>query len=123
MSFISYVTLSITRTSLPEGHICRIDYSYYLDTDRFAYLSNESFSVGCELYGHHLAHDEDIGEHVYDVHTVSSHDPMPVTRSFLVPCEVLNEKIGRDSIYIRVFVNGSNGERFAALSPVIKDWF
>lgn len=123
MSLISYVTFSITRTSFPEGNICRIDYNYHLSFDRFAYATSEKFEVSCEVFGHHLLHDEGLGDHVYDTHTVTRQDPLPISRTFLIPCEILNERIGRDAIYLRVSARGANGETFSALSQTVRDSF
>jgi len=123
MSLINYVTLSISRTSMPQGHICSIDYSYFLNADKVSYLDNQTFSVSCELCGHDMLHDKHLGEKSYDAHTVTSHASMPVERSFMVQCEILNERIGKDAIYIRLHVRASNGDTFTAKSLVVKDHF
>jgi hypothetical protein len=123
MSAIEYVTLSITRTSFPQGAICRIDYSYYLNRDKLAYRHHDDFTVRCELWGRHLIADEPLGDEVYDVHRVASDETMPVERSFLVPCGLLNEKLGRDEIYIRVIAEQAGGVAVSAKSPVVRDYF
>ena len=123
MASIEYVTISIVRTSTPAGHSCMVEYSYYLHTDKSEYREGESYSVGCILYGNDILHDKTLGEPPYDVHSVSSHDPMPVKRHFMVPCGALDEAWGKDNIYISVIAKSAHGETVTLNSDVVSDWF
>jgi hypothetical protein len=76
-----------------------------------------------ELLGDDIVFDRDLDTHFHDEHQLSAHDTMPVTRSFLIPCELLNEAVGRDAIYIRLYVRSSRGETITARSATVKDPF
>lgn len=133
MAAIEYVTLSITRTSLPHGSVCRVDYRYLLAVDAAEYDAATRFTVKCELCGTHPFFDQELGAQLYDEHRVTATTPMPQMRSFLVPCTLLNERWGKDSIYLRVIAmndegNGisaesSMGQEFSARSPQVRDSF
>jgi hypothetical protein len=47
----------------------------------------------------------------------------PIERSFIVPCEILNEAIGLDEIYLDIVAHGSNGAKLLAQTPTIKEHF
>jgi len=96
MARIDSLTFNITRTSYPDASICSIEYSYYLHIDNAQYTHDDSFSVTVELHGDDLLHDKRIGEPSYDTHMVTKLDPMPATRRFSVPCNVLNEAWGEN---------------------------
>lgn len=123
MSVLDYVTIAITRSSFPEGAICRIDYSYYLNSDRAAYFGNTHFLVECEVWAKDLLREKMLAEHRFDKHTVDARDAMPVQRSFLIPCETLNERIGKDHLFLRLFVQAGNGETFFHASPIVNEHF
>lgn len=123
MASIEYVNISITRTSSPAGHACGIEYSYYLHTDKDEYDSNSHYTVGCVLVGNDIIHHKTLGDPPYDVHSVRSHESMPVKRHFMVPCVVLNEAWGRDNIFIKVIVTKPDGSSIVAKSEVVSDWF
>ena len=123
MASIEYVTISIVRTSTPAGHSCMVEYSYYLHTDKDEYQESENYSVGCILYGNDILRNKSLGEPPYDVHSVSSHEAMPVKRHFLVPCDLLDEAWGKDHIYIKVIANSAHGESVSKDSGVVGDWF
>lgn len=123
MAEIQSLTFSITRTSSPVGHICRVDYSYYLFIDPQEYRHEDSFSVVVELHGDDIAHDQSLGEHFYDAHIVQKDSKMPAERGFIVDCEVLNEALGVDQIYLKLIVRSSEGQVLTAKSGIIKDRF
>lgn len=123
MSAIEYVNISITRSSMPEGSLCRVDYAYLMQVDAADYSGGVTYAVSCELCGTHPLFDEELGNHLYDEHSVAAATPMPVVRSFLVPCTLLNERWGKDSIYVRVLVRSSTGKEFSAESPRVRDHF
>lgn len=123
MAEIEYVNLSIVRTSTSAGHSCMAEYSYHLHSDNREYTDNTSFKVGCVLFGHDMFHDKTLGDPPFDLHTVSSHDPMPVKRHFMIPCDVLNEAWGRDDIFLRLFVATQAGVNLSKDSATVSDWF
>jgi hypothetical protein len=123
MAVIDYVTLKINRTSYPHGHTCSIDYSYLISIDQGEYDDEITYSVSCMLCGHDFMHNKKLGEPPYDVHTISSREKMPVVRGFLVPCSLLDEAWGKDEIFIKLFVQSSDGVTLTAKSEPVKDWF
>lgn len=123
MAAIDYVTLSIHRTSLPEGSLCRVDYSYLLTVNATEYDADVSLTIRCELCGTHPLFDEELGAQLYDEHRITATTPMPVTRSFFVPCTLLNERWGKDTIYLRMIATSDNGKEFSAKSPKIHESF
>jgi len=123
MAEIQSITFSITRTSHSIGHICRVDYSYYLFIDPEQYKHGDSFTVFVELYGNDLAYDQPLGEEFYDAHLIQHNSEMPVERNFIVSCEVLDEKLGVDEIYLKLIVKSSAGGVFTANSDIVRDRF
>lgn len=123
MSAIDYVTFSISRTSLPEGSVCRINYTYLLQVDAAEYNEDARFAVRCELCGAHPLFDEELGDALYDEHCIAATAQMPVARSFLVPCTLLNERWGKDMIYLRLIVTSRSGREFSAESRKVHENF
>lgn len=123
MAEIQALTFSITRTSSPVGHICRVDYSYYLYIDPQQYQHGDTYSVVVELHGDDIAHDQMLGKQGFDVHVVQFDTPMPQERGFVVPCEILNEALGTDHIYLKLVIRSSAGETISAKSATISDRF
>ncbi len=123
MAEIQSLTFTITRTSSPIGHICRIDYSYYLFIDPDEYEHEISFSIVVELHGDDIAHDRPLGNNFYDAHVIQSNCKMPTERNFIVDCDVLNEALGMDQIYIKLVVTPSEGKVLTLKSEIIKDRF
>ncbi len=123
MARFDYITIGIVRTSTPAGHSCMVEYSYYLHTERDEYKSNEYYDIGCFLYGDDILRHKTLGEPPYDMHRIGSHDTMPVKRSFMVPCETLNEAWGKDNIYIKLIARSEHGATATRDSDVVSDWF
>ena len=123
MSEIQSLTFSITRTSSPVGHICRVDYAYYLYIDPREYQQGTSFSALIEIHGDDIAHDRPLGNSFYDAHVVQRDSKMPVERNFVVDCEVLNEALGMDQIYLKLVINSSEGRILTSKTETIKDRF
>lgn len=123
MAKIEALTFSIDRTSFPGGHICSVFYSYYLAIDAQQYQHGDSFSVVVELHGDDLIFDPTLGERFYDAHVLERNSRMPVERRFIVPCEILDEALGNDKIYLKLLVKSSEGELLAARSGTIVDKF
>ena len=123
MAKVDSITFSITRTSYPTGHICSIDYSYFLRIDEEEFEDHESFNVSVVLFGDDLLFDKHIGDTAYDAHLITVTEPMPVQRSFAVDCSVLNEAIGEDRVFIKIYAVSNNGEIVTSRSETIRDWF
>ena len=123
MASIDSITFSITRTSYPTGHICSIDYSYALRFTDQEIERNLNYNISVALYGDDLLRDKHIGEPAYDAHIVSINEPMPIKRSFAVSCDILDEAIGEDKVFMKIFAVSSAGDVVSAKSETIKDWF
>jgi hypothetical protein len=123
MATIDSITFSITRTSYPTGHICSVDYSYFLRIDESEFEHHDVFRVSVVLYGDDWLFDKHVGEPVYDVHEIGVTDPMPVTRSFAVDCSVLNEAVGADKIFIKIQAESGVGQVISGRSETVRDWF
>jgi len=123
MAILESLDFSITRTSFPDGHVCNIDYNYFLHVDKQQYNEKEIFRVAVELHGDEVIHDKIIGAPPYDVHDISVLSHMPQKRSFAIDCDILNEAWGEDHIYLRIFVHSSRGERLTEKTATVKDWF
>lgn len=123
MAKLDSITFSITRTSFPDGHICSVNYSYYLHASKQEYADQCSYTVEVGLFGDDLLHGKPLGDPPYDVHVVDANEPMPVERQFAVNCDLLNETWGEDKIYLKIHVQSSRGERIVQRSATIKDWF
>lgn len=123
MASIDSITFSITRTSYPTGHICSIDYSYFLRIDEEEFEHHDAFNISVVLYGDDLLFDKHIGEVTYDAHEISVTEPMPVKRSFAVDCDILNEAIGEDKVFIRIHAVSNSGAIVTSRSETVRDWF
>jgi len=123
MANIKSFTFTITRTSHSVGHICRVDYSYYLQINHVEYRHDDAFSVVVELHGEDMILDQGLGNRFYDAHVVGPSQQMPVNRSFVVPCEILDEALGTDRIYLKLVVKSSEGEVLTAKSATVADRF
>jgi hypothetical protein len=123
MACIDSITFSITRTSYPTGHICSIDYSYFLRIVEEEFDHHESFNVSVVLFGDDLLYDKHIGDIAYDAHQISVTEPMPVKRSFAVDCTVLNEAIGADRVFMKIHAVSNTGHTVTSRSETIRDWF
>ena len=123
MISIDSVDFSITRTSFSTGHICSIDYSYALRIDKEKYFAGVSFSVCVVLYGDDLLRDKPLGSPPYDTHVINRDEKMPVKRHFAMSCDILDEAVGEDRIFIKICVASSDGEYLSERSATIHDWF
>jgi hypothetical protein len=123
MAEIDSITFSITRTSYPTGHICSIDYSYSLRVHASEPEADATFHVSAVLYGDDMLRDKHIGAPAYDNHLITVNEPMPINRSFAVPCEILDEAVGEDRIFLKIYALGDKGQVVEARSETIKDWF
>jgi hypothetical protein len=123
MATIEALTFSITRTSHPIGHLCQVEYSYHLNIDPGQYVAGVDFSAVVQLHGEDRLMDQCLGERFYDAHVVDHRQKMPVKRRFSVPCEVLDETLGVDRIYLKLIIKSTDGEVLRAKSATVKDRF
>ena len=123
MAKVDSITFSITRTSYPTGHICSIDYSYFLRIDEDEFEHHDAFNVSVALFGDDLLFDKHIGDAAYDAHVITVTEPMPVKRSFAVDCSILNEAIGEDRVFFKIYAVSNTGEVVTNRSETIRDWF
>lgn len=123
MANIKSLNFTITRTSHAVGHICRLDYSYYLQIAAAEYHHDAAFSVVVELHGDDMLLDQNLGKRFYDAHVVDRDQDMPINRSFVVPCEILDETLGTDKIYLKLVIKSSEGVVLTAKSETISDRF
>ena len=93
----------------------------YIDADQYAH--DDTFNISVELHGDDRLIDKRLGEPVYDSHVVSKKDDMPKTRTFSLPCDVLNEAWGEDHVYLKLYVVSSAGEVLTERTATISDWF
>jgi len=100
-----------------------VDYSYNLQTDAAEYRHHDAFSAVVELHGDDMILDQSLGQKFYDAHVVDRGQKMPINRSFVVPCEILDETLGIDRIYIKLVVKSSEGNVLSAKSATIADRF
>ncbi|WP_455201923.1 hypothetical protein [Kaarinaea lacus] len=123
MATIKSLIFTITRSSHAVGHICTVEYSYYLQIAAAEYHHDDAFSVVVELHGEDMLLDQTLGNRFYDAHVVDRAQEMPVSRNFVVPCEILDEALGTDKIYLKLVIKSSEGEVLTAKSETIADRF
>lgn len=123
MAVIDSITFSITRTSYPTGHICSVDYSYFLRIDDAEFEHHDVFYVSVHLFGDDWLFDKHLGDEGYDAHEISVTEPMPVKRSFAVDCSVLNEAMGEDKVFIKIQAVSNVGQVISSRSETVRDWF
>ena len=123
MAKIKSFTFTITRTSHSVGHICEVEYSYYLETNTAEYHHDDAFSALVELHGADMILDQSLGKRFYDAHVVDRNQQMPVKRNFVVPCEILDAALGTDRIYLKLIIKSSEGEVLTENSATIADRF
>lgn len=123
MAVIDSITFSITRTSYPTGHICSVDYSYFLRIDEAEYEHHDVFDISVQLFGDDWLFDKHLGRDTYDAHVVGVRDPMPVRRKFAVDCTVLNEAVGEDKVFIKIEAVSNTGQVVVGRSETVRDWF
>jgi len=123
MAIISNVVLTIERATHADGSICTIFYSYDILCDAKEQELGIGFSVWVELWGKDLLFDDLLGDLMYDTHSVSAQHRISQNRHFVVPCDILDEDIGTDEIYLKVNATSTLGITMSALSPILRDRF
>jgi len=120
---IDVLTFMVTRTSHPVGHICEVQYTYFLSIEPDRFLTGDGFSVVVQLHAEDSLFDQYLGKRFYDAHVIDCQQAMPVKRRFVVPCEVLDEALGVDRIYLKLIVKSSDGEVLSQRSATVEDRF
>jgi len=120
-SFVE-IGFSIDRSSFPAGSICTINYHYFLQCDAYEIDHSMGFSLWCEVWG-----NERLGKKMLagalDNHTLVAATNLQQTRSFVIQCELLDDRLGEDNIYLLIKAHASNGVMVQARSPLIKEHF
>ncbi len=123
MSQLSDIRLVIQRDSHPAGSICTIHYGYTLSCDARDVAAGHYYRVEVELRDEEPILDMHLGKLDYDRHLLQAQDRISQSRSFTVPCEMLNAEMGRDEIYVVVRVTTPAGELLEERSEVIRERF
>jgi len=120
---IQDVNFHIIRDSYPSGSICQISYRYelLLSVDEYR-LANE-IGVWVELWGKETLHNKSLGSAGYDAHTVDAKARIEASRTFTVPCKILDEEIGYDEIFLRLCVNSKLGSTVCKDTDIIREHF
>jgi len=120
MARIDNVSLSIDRSTHTAGSVCSINYSYVLHADNAEIAASMGFSVWVEVWGKELLGDRLLGDGAFDTHTVDAAHLQRVSRHFLLPCAAMNDRIGRDVIYICVKARSTIGVEIEQESKPVK---
>lgn len=123
MSAVIDVDLEINRVSREAGSVCSITYSYTLICDEAEVRVGLGFTVWCEVWGKDVFVDDVLGNLVYDTHTVQASPRSMHARSFIVPCSILDEDLGKDELYVKVCATSTLGATACGLSAVVQDRF
>lgn len=123
MALITSVDMSIQRISFVAGSICSIRYSYIMQCDELEVENKMGYIVWCELWGRELFGDRLLGEAIFDSHSVVADHQVRNKREFTVPCEILNDRVGPDELYIKVKAESTLCVEFEGQSPIVKDAF
>lgn len=114
----------IIRDTYEAGSICEIEYSVELLSEPREIDLDIHFDCWVEIYGHGLTHDTSLGKKRFDDHIQQSRQPhLEIKRRFFIECDVLNEAIGLDELYLVVHAHASSGERLMAKTAIISEHF
>ena len=114
----------IVRDTLEAGSICEIQYRYVLHCDKREIELGVSFDCCVVLWGQHIVGDEPLGSGAYDVHRLKAgHSLLELQRQFVVPCDILNEAVGLDEIFLTIICRSSSGEEITIQTPSVRDHF
>jgi len=123
MAAVIDVDLEIDRISRSVGSVCSIKYSYTLVCDEAEVRLGLGFTLWCELWGQDVFVDDVLGQLVYDTHTLAAAPRSMHTRSFIVPCSILDEDLGMDEVYAKVCATSSLGVTCCGASSIVRDHF
>lgn len=102
MAKFKQITFYIDRSSYPVGSVCSIHYEYFLSFDAEEINAATPFHVYCELWGINVIREKRLTQDQYDVHEFEAKHSIDLARAFVVPCDLLNEKLGEDYLFIKL---------------------
>lgn len=123
MPKISDVHFHISRDTYEFASLCSIHYHYQLDCVEEEIAAAASFTVWVEVWGKGTLSNLIIGDITYDSHNPICRQSQQVRREFSIPCELLDEAIGKDRIFLKVCLTSSLGLDLCCASPVLEDHF
>ena len=102
MAKFKQLNFHIDRSSYSLGSVCSIHYEYFLSFDPIDLDEERHYLVFCELWGVTTVREKRLLDEKLDRHEFTAKHSMDLSRAFVVPCEVLNEKVGEDKIFIKL---------------------
>jgi len=121
---INDVLMWIERDSYAAGSVCEIHYEYLLhsETEDIGLLG--TLQVYCEVWGKGRILNEPLGHFIYDKHVYNMAENLSKQkRHFVIPCHTLDHELGKDKIFIRLFVTTEQSIEISADSAVVSDRF
>lgn len=123
MARFKQVTFYIDRSTFSLGSVCYVNYEYYIAFDPDEISNEVKYKISVEIWGDDVLVEKRLSKIVYDKHHIVAKKGFELSRSFNVPCEILNEKVGEDRLYI-VLRMELNGELVDSIrSKQVKDSF
>lgn len=105
MAQIKQLNLFIERSSYTIGSVCSVHYDYYIVFDKSELAQETKFQLHVEMWGIDAISEKRLTDETYDVHQFIAKHSMDISRSFVVPCHLLNERVGEDDIFINLVLS------------------
>ncbi|MDH4274840.1 MAG: hypothetical protein OEW08_07375 [Gammaproteobacteria bacterium] len=121
MLVLEDLSFHIQRDSHAHGSVCTVWYTYALHYE--GNNAGKPVELWVDLWGDGLLRNHTLGDSVYDDHRAILAEKMTHERHFPVPCNILNEEIGMDEIFLRLHATLSDGREFTWDSAVVRDRF
>lgn len=123
MAKFKQVTLYIDRSSFSLGSVCFVNYEYFISFNTDEIADEAKYQISCELWGDDVFVEKILSDDVFDKHIIVARQGFHLSRSFNVPCELLNEKVGEDKVYIIVNMKRDGVLVDSIRSKVVRDSF
>lgn len=123
MPKLTDVRFHINRDTFEFASVCTIHYSYCLECAAEELDSSAHFTVWVEVWGKGTLSNMIIGDITYDSHNPTLQNQQQVSRQFGIPCELLNEALGKDRLFLKVCLTSNLGIDICCASPVLEDSF
>lgn len=123
MAEIQNAGFHIVRDTMVLGSICEVAYHYTLLLRTEELDPDAEFHIAVEVWGSGLLLDHQLGQTEFDTHRPVLKLRQEVARSFVIPCDALNEEPGEDDIFIRICVRNGAGQELCASSETLHDRF
>ncbi|MDX1812546.1 MAG: hypothetical protein R3240_11395, partial [Gammaproteobacteria bacterium] len=105
------------------GSVCALHYEYFLSFDAEDMASEEPYIVYCELWGLNAVREKALSEEKFDAHEFMAKHSMDLARSFAIPCSLLNEKLGEDHLFIKLYLVHNRHLLDQIKSEIVSDRF